>query len=576
MRYFFVFWTSILLVYSACAQPSLPFLKNGNTTPTLQEIYTFYKALHRSYPNQTTWKSIGPTDVSDSLFVFELHLNSRQSVEPSNKIAAKTIRILVNNGIHPGEPEGINASMMFASDLLQQKIKLPTANEIVIAIIPVYNVGGCLQRSSTSRANQNGPEEYGFRGNAKNLDLNRDFMKQDAREAQSLTRYLVSFDPHVFIDTHTSNGADYPATLTFIETQFDKMNSARGQWMHNVLTPKIQQALQSTYPAIPYVNTLEETPDSGITCFVESPRFATGFTALWDVMGYTVETHMLKPFPERVAATYAFLLETTRAIANTIEQLPPARFWTPGTFYSFNYQVDFSRKNSLTFTGYEAEYPISDISGAPRLKYNRNKTWTRTIPFYERALPSDSDLIPQAVVIPHAWASVLEALFRVNPSLQMSSFTIKNDTTIQGGYYYITDYQTGKSPYEGHYVHSKIKTDFRHTKATFHTGDVIVQIHPNQARWLMEALHPRALDSYFAWGFFDAILQQKEYFSDYVFEDKALEILKDNPAFKHQFEAEKKLHPEWAKDPNAALHWIYIHSSYYEKTHKRYPIFFIH
>jgi hypothetical protein len=31
-----------------------------------------------------------------------------------------------------------------------------------------------LNRNSTSRTNQNGPEEYGFRGNARNFDLNRD------------------------------------------------------------------------------------------------------------------------------------------------------------------------------------------------------------------------------------------------------------------------------------------------------------------------------------------------------------------------------------------------------------------
>jgi hypothetical protein len=91
----------------------------------------------------------------------------------------------------------------------------------------------------------------------------------------------------------------------------------------------------------------------------------------------------------------------------------------------------------------------------------------------------------------------------------------------------------------------------------------------------MEILHPRANDSYFAWGFFDPILQQKEYFSDYVFEDLAVAWLKENPNLKSEFEAEKLKHPEWVKDGSGALWWVYSHSSYYEKTHKLYPVLFV-
>src|SRR5258706_7586238 len=75
----------------------------------------------------------------------------------------RKVVILINNGIHPGEPDGIDASMMLLRDLATGKIKAP--QNVVIAVIPVYNIGGCLNRNNYSRVNQNGPESYGFRGN---------------------------------------------------------------------------------------------------------------------------------------------------------------------------------------------------------------------------------------------------------------------------------------------------------------------------------------------------------------------------------------------------------------------------
>ena len=101
----------------------------------------------------------------------------------------------------------------------------------MIVIIPVYNVGGALNRGSYSRANQNGPEAYGFRGNARNLDLNRDFIKCDSRNARSFNRLFNQWKPDVFVDTHTSNGADYQYVMTLISTQKDRLGGALGEFL---------------------------------------------------------------------------------------------------------------------------------------------------------------------------------------------------------------------------------------------------------------------------------------------------------------------------------------------------------
>jgi hypothetical protein len=90
-------------------------------------------------------------------------------------------------------------------------------------------------------------------------------------------------------------------------------------------------------------------------------------------------------------------------------------------------------------------------------------------------------------------------------------------------------------------------------------------------RFIVETLEPRAVDSYFNWGYFDGILQQKEYFSAYVYEDTAAELLRSNPDLSRRFETWKKAQE---KEPGAGaqLDWIYRNSPNFEGTAQLYPV----
>ena len=91
-------------------------------------------------------------------------------------------------------------------------------------------------------------------------------------------------------------------------------------------------------------------------------------------------------------------------------------------------------------------------------------------------------------------------------------------------------------------------------------------------RFLVEALEPRGPDSYFAWNFFDSILQQKEHFSPYVFEDLAADLLRQQPALRQQLEAAKKADSRLAQNAEAQLEWVYRHSPHAEAGLNRYPV----
>ncbi|MEJ7661324.1 MAG: M14 family metallopeptidase [Hymenobacter sp.] len=291
-----------------------------NTTATYAECMAFYKALAAAYPATVRLRESGPTDSGEHLT--EVVLSADGTFEPAASRAQGRLILLIQNGIHPGEPEGIDASMMLARDLLADKKRLPLLRQVTVVIVPVYNIGGMLNRNSTTRVNQNGPRAYGFRGNARHLDLNRDFVKQDSRNARSFAALFGKWRPEIFVDTHTSNGADYQYTMTLIPTQADKLGPVLGPYLREQLLPALYAGMaKKKWPMTPYVDFEGETPESGLRAFLESPRYSTGYAALFNSLGFMPETHMLKAFGLRVRATYDLLLtylETTAAQAPTL------------------------------------------------------------------------------------------------------------------------------------------------------------------------------------------------------------------------------------------------------------------
>ena len=275
---------------------------NGNQTATYGEVLDFYMELAREFP-EVNIQTLGETDSGHPLHLVTFN---PEGIFNFQRLGSDKTVLLVLNGIHPGESDGIDASMLLVRNLATKALKAP--EDLVLAVIPVYNVGGALARNSTTRANQNGPESYGFRGNARNFDLNRDFIKMDTRNARTFAAIFHLVRPHFFVDTHVSNGADYSYTLTHLFTQHDKLGGNLGQLLESELRPQLEASLKEAgWDITPYVNVFNRPPEGGFTQFFDHPRYSTGYAALWNTPGVMLETHMLKPYPRRVEGTYAFL-----------------------------------------------------------------------------------------------------------------------------------------------------------------------------------------------------------------------------------------------------------------------------
>ncbi len=229
---------ALAMVHTTNTEYPTPFERgNHNQTTEWAACIGFYQRLAADFPSVLRFFQIG---VSDGGCPMHAGVVSGDGVleQAALKRAGRPI-FFNNNGIHPGEPEGIDACMALVRDFCTQPQRLAALGETVFLFIPIYNVDGCLNRQSTSRVNQLGPELFGFRANGRNLDLNRDFIKCDSLAAQVFNRFFTSWDPDVMVDTHTSNGADYQYTMTLINTQADKLGGGLGSFLRETMLPHI-------------------------------------------------------------------------------------------------------------------------------------------------------------------------------------------------------------------------------------------------------------------------------------------------------------------------------------------------
>lgn len=543
---------------------------NGRESATYFEAVDWYKQLDKKSAKVLV-REMSMTDAGYPLHL--VLLTNDGKFDPVQWHRQSKAVIMINNGIHPGEPDGIDASMMLVRDIVLGKIKLP--DNVVLGLIPVYNIGGCLNRNSYTRSNQNGPVEYGFRGNAQNLDLNRDFTKCDSKEARAFAQIFHFLDPDILLDNHVSDGADYQHTMTLLTTQYDKLGAGLGGWLKKTFEPQLYKGMaEKKWHLIPYVDFEYSTPDKGMKMFFDPPRYSSGYAALFQTIAFMPETHMLKPYKDRVTSTYDLeitLIEKTAANATALiaarkkarAEVLKERAWP------LNWSLDTMQNSMITFKGYEQAYKASDATGLQRMYFDRTKPYTKEVKFFNVFKPTNFITAPKAYIIPRGWGNVVDLLKLNNVIVEQ----LKQDTIIEVEAYHIDDYKSYPNPYEKHHKNYAVKISTLKKRIKFLKGDYFIALDQSVNRYLIEMLEPTGDDSFFAWNFFDAILQQKEGYSDYRWEDIAANVLKKDPSIKQKLEEKKTADTKFAADGSAQLEFIYRNSPYYESAHNMYPVY---
>lgn len=570
MRLAFTIQFLFFLFHFDCFSQKLAKNYLQNETYNYQDLIEVYK----NFDLQSEQLNLIECGESDAGFPIHLAVFNNLKKFDASKRNENDLVLLIMNGIHPGESDGIDASVLFIQKLISGTIKIP--DNVSICIIPAYNIEGMINRKEFTRTNQNGPIEKGFRGNAQNLDLNRDFIKADSKNTLAFYEIFNDWNPDIFIDNHTSNGADYQYTMTLITTQKQKMGGKTADFLYQKILPEIYTQMKNrNWEMAPYVNVFGNAPDEkGFDEFLETPRYSTGYAALFSTIGFVPETHMLKPYKDRVESTLAIMEVILNYSVKNITEIRKSRIIDAKTAstsktYKTNFKLNRSVFDSITFKGYEAEKLASKIGSYNRLYYNRNKPYSKKIRYYNFYEPNLIVDLPKAYIIPKSQWKVIEKL-KAN---KIEMIELKNDTTIKVNAIYIEQYESSLKPYESHHYNKNVKSVLKACEIQFLKGDKVIFMNQSKNNFIAEVLEPMANDSYFAWNYFDGFLDQKEGFSDYVFEDDAYQLLQEDKNLNLKFETWKEQNPDKLNNHYEVLEFIFKNSKYYENEHNRMPYF---
>ncbi len=551
-----------LMAVVSCGKKGEPVIElryDENISLDYHEVIEAYSKLADHYSRAELFE-MGMTDVGKPLHLFMISGN--RIFDPETiKRRGKSI-LLINNGIHSGEPVGIDASIEFAMEVLQDKEGVGRVLEnTVIAIIPLYNIGGSLNRSRFYRLNQDGPIYKGARRNARNLDLNRDFVKKDSRNAFSFAEIFHYLDPDVFLDTHTTNGSDHQFTMTLIPTMHQKLPTGMDSFFREEMVASLYERMNNETPwgMVPYVQTAGRRGiRSGITAFNDHPYYSTGYTVLFNTFGFMTENLVHKPFPDRVRSTLdfmRFLAAYTNENSRKITELRREGIEYTKTKKSFvlDWSLDRTSYDNILFKGYETEQVRSPITNRLTTHYHYDRKWSDTIPFYNYFTPRIEVEAPDAYIIPHAWGDITERMIANGVEVHY----LERDTVINVESILVSNPQYSQRPTQGRFLINNANFDKEFGARQFYRGDAVIYVNQRSNNYIVHMLEPEAPASFFRWGFFTSSLEGGEFFSIWGFESHAYDMLQDSEELRELFERRMEQDEDFANDPVAQLQFIY-------------------
>jgi murein tripeptide amidase MpaA len=487
--------------------------------------------------------------------------------------------VLIQACIHPGEPDGKDAGLALLRDIAITKTRMGLLDHVVILFIPIYNVDGHERFSPYNRINQNGPVEMGWRATSAGLNLNRDYMKADAPETRAWLRLWANWNPDLFIDCHVTDGADYRYNLTYQFEHHGNVPASVLLWERNALEGRVFPATESAGNLVaPYLEFRDNRDLSqGIDSFLGPPRFSTGYTPIRNRPGLLIETHMLKDYSSRVRGTYDLLRFTLEEINRDPQSLLHAvreadeQAVAEGQKYdaSKTYPLQFEQTDKATpfhLKAVESRRELSDVSGAVRVVFG-TKPVDLTVPYYDDVRITAEVSTPLYYIVPPQWKEVIEVLAAHGLKLQR----LPAPATIEIESYRFSEAKWGSVPFEGR-VMPTYKTNRVHEKRFFPAGSVLISLAQPAAHVIMHLLEPEGPDSFVAWGFFNAIFEQKEYGEDYVVEKLAREMLQKDENLRREFEKRLMSDPKFAASPRERLSFFYERSPYWDQQMNLYPV----
>ena len=545
-------------------------------TPSYADTQAYLQRLAEAAPRQLHLGRFGVSPEGRDLMLV-VAAQDGEFTPAAARASGKEI-VLVQAGIHAGEIEGKDAALMLLRDLTVGRKHADLLDRVILVWLPIFNVDGHENSGPYHRINQNGPRRMGFRSTAQNLNLNRDYMKADAPEMRDWLAMFDAWRPDLFLDIHTTNGADYQYDLTWYLEEWGPLDPALKRWQETAFTRSIFPAFERKgHLAAPYLDLVDHRDITrGIGNFGSGPRFSTGYVALHNRVALLVETHMLKPYATRVDATCDLVvsvlqhldrhpgeLRKANSAADARTQARAVGTQLPVAFETGRQSVPFELK------GYAFTHEASDVSGDTWVRYDPRKPKTWTVPFFRDLVATDSVRTPAAYLIPAGWAQIDAKLRQHGIRTERIGRALK----LPVERYRLDSPEWSDRPFEGHHPLRDFRMTMERVEAEFGAGAILVPLDQPAANVALHLLEPRASDSLLRWGFLDTIFEQKEYADARVAEQLARDMLAKDPALKAEFEAKLAADAGFAKSASARLAFFYDRSPWGKVQHLgRYPV----
>ena len=560
-------------------------------TPDYAETMAYLERIAAAAPGQVRIENFGKTGEGRDL---KIVIASKDGVfDPAAIHASGRAILLVQNAIHAGEMDGKDSCLALVRDIAITKKYTALLDHVVFVFIPVYNLDGHERRSAYNRVNQNGPDVVGWRGNATNNNLNRDYMKADAPETRALLKMFHRWMPDFFVDDHVTDGADFQYDVTFYADATPDVAPGIARWLREEVTPELERQVNAAghlaFPSL--IDLRDETdPAKGLVAFGNPPRFSTGQMILENRPGLLVEIHMLKDYKTRVTGNYEILrallevLNRDAAKVIALNKEADAAAAQLGAHPLSNEKFPLalatgSETTPVVFKGYQFTRALSEVSGTMWIRYS-HEPWNVTLPLAAEMKASSATTPPAAYIVPPQWTHVIDVLAAHDVEMRRTSAAWKGKVER----YRCSGMEWQGPPFEGRHPifagegargapgrfgQCTLATE----EMTFPAGSVVVPLNQRLSKVAIHWLEPEAPDSAVRWGFFDSAFEQREYGEGYVLEKLARENLAKDPALKAEFERRIQADPRFAASPRARLEFFYDRSPWGQANHiGEYPV----
>jgi hypothetical protein len=545
-------------------------------TGRYDEVERLCAAYEATWPAQVRCVTFGTTPERRPMLA--LVASADGVLTPEAARARSRAVVLVQGGIHAGEIDGKDAGFEMLRDALQGRIAPGALSHVTWVFVPVFNVDGHERFGAWQRPNQVGPEEMGWRATAQNLNLNRDYTKADAPEMRAMLAFVNAWDPVVYADLHTTDGADFEHDVS-VQVQPDQSEDAalatEARRLRDALLARL--AARGSLP-LPFYPSFVETdrPESGFAYAPYAPRFQTGYWPLSNRVALLVETHSWKDYATRVRVTREFLVGLLERIAAEPER------WTTltadadtraralgGTPLVLAWE-NTAETRTIEFRGYSYTRRPSAVSGSLAIEYDPKRPEIWRVPLRDQVRPTVTVTLPRAgYVVPAGYAPELEPRLRAHGIAFETWTQSRNDLPAQ--IFSVARFTT-RRPYEGR-APATIEGAWAASSVDVAPGALFVPIDQPKARLVAALFEPQAPDAFVAWGLLNGAFERKEYMEAYVTEQVAREMLAKDPALAREFEQRLLKDPAFVASPAARLEFFERRHPSWDARPETYPIY---